>query len=329
MFLLIGDDGNEYGPVDAQELRQWIRDGRANADSLVRRVEETEWRPLGAFSEFLAAPVGARVSQSTHTKVVSLPSDRSSGTNTGRRDLTVFECLGEAWSLLWQGAMPILGATVVMFEVRTLIARMAPFGKWINFLLGGVILGGVFWVCLKQIRRKPGSKLDIFAGVERALIPSILIGLVTGLPWFVAGLFSGIHRSMPDDPGLGLREMFAVLRYGSLPIAFFLHALWVFAFPLAMDRELGVGEALSVSQDKVKESVWRIVGLLAALAGIVGAGFVVFWGLASLAESVEAPKWAMKAMWLIGLLVVVLGIAYYFATVTYAYEQLFVRKRRI
>jgi hypothetical protein len=60
MYKIIGADLKEYGPVSADELRQWIREGRANAQSRVQTEGSAEWRPLSAFSEFAADLAAAR-----------------------------------------------------------------------------------------------------------------------------------------------------------------------------------------------------------------------------------------------------------------------------
>ena len=52
MFKIIGSDGREYGPVSADQVRQWIAQGRANAQTLTQTVGTTEWKPLGSFVEF-------------------------------------------------------------------------------------------------------------------------------------------------------------------------------------------------------------------------------------------------------------------------------------
>lgn len=55
MYKVIGADGKEYGPITANQLRQWVAQGRANALTQVRPEEESEWRPLGTFPEFADA----------------------------------------------------------------------------------------------------------------------------------------------------------------------------------------------------------------------------------------------------------------------------------
>jgi len=53
-YTLIGGDQKQYGPVTEEQLRQWILDGRLNAQSQVKAESDAEWRPLSAFPEFAA-----------------------------------------------------------------------------------------------------------------------------------------------------------------------------------------------------------------------------------------------------------------------------------
>src|SRR5947209_4649585 len=54
MYRIIGADGKEYGPVSAELLRQWIAQGRANAQTRVLAESATEWKPLSEVPEFAA-----------------------------------------------------------------------------------------------------------------------------------------------------------------------------------------------------------------------------------------------------------------------------------
>jgi len=51
-YKIIGADGREYGPVTAEQLKQWITEGRANAQSKVLAEGAAEWKFLGSFPEF-------------------------------------------------------------------------------------------------------------------------------------------------------------------------------------------------------------------------------------------------------------------------------------
>ena len=59
MYRIVGADQKEYGPITADQLRQWIGEGRANGQSLVR-FEDGPWKPLSTFPEFAGetAPIG-------------------------------------------------------------------------------------------------------------------------------------------------------------------------------------------------------------------------------------------------------------------------------
>lgn len=62
MFTIIGADGKEYGPVTAEQVRNWIATGRANLDTKAKASGSTEWRRLGDFAEFAeASPDGPPV----------------------------------------------------------------------------------------------------------------------------------------------------------------------------------------------------------------------------------------------------------------------------
>ena len=59
MYRIIGADGREYGPISAEQVRQWIAESRANASTPTLTEGATEWKPLASIPEFsmlFAAP---------------------------------------------------------------------------------------------------------------------------------------------------------------------------------------------------------------------------------------------------------------------------------
>ena len=54
MYKILGGDGKEYGPIPAETLRQWITEGRANAETQVLPEGAASWQPLGSIAEFAA-----------------------------------------------------------------------------------------------------------------------------------------------------------------------------------------------------------------------------------------------------------------------------------
>jgi GYF domain 2 len=55
MYKIIGVDGKEYGPITVEQVRQWIAEGRANAQTRVLQEGATNWTTIGQLPEFAAA----------------------------------------------------------------------------------------------------------------------------------------------------------------------------------------------------------------------------------------------------------------------------------
>lgn len=51
-YVIIGDNGEEFGPVSADEIRNWISDRRVDAHTLIRREEKQEWKRASEWPEF-------------------------------------------------------------------------------------------------------------------------------------------------------------------------------------------------------------------------------------------------------------------------------------
>lgn len=52
MYKIIGSDGQEYGPVTSEQIRQWVAEGRVNAQTKIRSEGEADWQTLAELSEF-------------------------------------------------------------------------------------------------------------------------------------------------------------------------------------------------------------------------------------------------------------------------------------
>jgi hypothetical protein len=55
MYKILGADQKEYGPVSADQVRQWIADRRVTGRTQVKTEGSTEWKSLSEFHEFDAA----------------------------------------------------------------------------------------------------------------------------------------------------------------------------------------------------------------------------------------------------------------------------------
>jgi hypothetical protein len=55
MYKIIGADQKEYGPITADQLRQWISEGRINASTKVQPEGTMGWKSVSELPEFAAA----------------------------------------------------------------------------------------------------------------------------------------------------------------------------------------------------------------------------------------------------------------------------------
>lgn len=55
MYKIIGANQVEYGPISADQLRQWIAEGRVNAQTPAQAEGDATWRPLSTFPEFASS----------------------------------------------------------------------------------------------------------------------------------------------------------------------------------------------------------------------------------------------------------------------------------
>lgn len=55
MYKIIGGDGNEYGPVNADQLRQWINEKRISAQTKAKLEGATDWQALETIPEFASS----------------------------------------------------------------------------------------------------------------------------------------------------------------------------------------------------------------------------------------------------------------------------------
>jgi TRAP-type C4-dicarboxylate transport system permease small subunit len=76
MYHVQGGDHREYGPLDADQVRQWIREHRLDRSSPARRADATEWQTLGAFAEFSADLSGAGLVASVPPQPDAAPNGR-------------------------------------------------------------------------------------------------------------------------------------------------------------------------------------------------------------------------------------------------------------
>lgn len=51
-YIVMGEDGKEYGPVSAGQVRQWVAEGRLDKKTPVKPTGARDWIFLGDLPEF-------------------------------------------------------------------------------------------------------------------------------------------------------------------------------------------------------------------------------------------------------------------------------------
>lgn len=249
MFTIIGGDGNEYGPVTVDQVREWLASGRANRDTQAKRAGEDQWKRLGDFPEFATATSGGTPPSGTaHVDPKAIADDLISRA----APLDIGGCLDRSWQLLKAHVWPLVGATffVVAAEIVAFAIPVPLVGPLVGWLLGGVFFGGLLNYYLKTARGQPVDFGDAFAGFTVALVPLMLASLLVNLFTFL-GFFLII-------PGIYLL------------VAYF------FTYLLIIDQKLDFWPAMEVSRRVITSQWWRAFALLLLGLIIMQLGLVAF-----------------------------------------------------
>lgn len=235
MFTIIGADQKQYGPATADEIRSWIRDGRADGRTLARSDEAGgDWKPLASFPEFAAYTSAQGVPpRLPGAPVPPVPGNFVPIANTqllaGELDFDLGQCLGHAWEL-W---MNNFGLLTVSCAVIWFLEQVPILGA----LMNGVLYGGLYLVYLKRIRGQPASSGESLAGFSNNFLQLFLVGFVSGLLASLGFLLCGAGW-------------------------IFLKIAWIFSIPLVMDKRLEFWTAMELSR-KVTLRVWfKTFGLM-------------------------------------------------------------------
>jgi hypothetical protein len=278
MYKIIGGDGKEYGPITAEQLRQWIAEGRANFQTQVLPDGATEWTMVAALPEFAdaSAPAAIGAIPAGGAAVLATPE-----TILGRDyALDIGDCISRGWALVKANFWPIVGVSLMIYFINGAINQVLGLpirGALPNMMqnhqvepgailliacvtiigmpISTIFMGGLFKYYLMLIRGEPATVGDAFSGFSY-FAQLALLGLVSGILTLIGYAFCII-------PGL------------------YLNVAWVFAMPLIVDRKMGFWDAMELSRKMVSKH-WFIVfalllvnGLL-AMAGLIACCIGIF-----------------------------------------------------
>ncbi|MGA3006789.1 MAG: hypothetical protein ABSE59_02740 [Opitutaceae bacterium] len=245
MFMIIGGDGKEYGPVPASEVNGWIANGRANLQTRAKKLGDDEtWKTLGDFPEFSPTaaipppPPAARTTTSIEPGPAQFLVD---DLLVRAPKLDIGACLGRGWDLWMDNFGRLMLAYAILVPISVALAFVQIGSMPIaTLILSGIFTAGLYRYTLKLLHGEPASVSDLFAGFSEAPVALISAGLAITL-FTMAGFFFFIL------PGI----YFAVA--------------WTFTYPLILEKKLAFFSAMEVSRRVITRNWWRM--LLLMLAG--------------------------------------------------------------
>ncbi len=254
MYKIIGGDGKEYGPASADQVREWVRQGRANDQTQVRPENDPIWRPLGGLAEFAGVPDAGPLPQPPALEAAPIDADAILAREPR---LDIGACLSRGWGLMRRHFWLTAG-TVSLAFVMQIVVELVPLLGWMAVtVLAMVLWGGVDWLLLKLARGQPACFGDMFSGFSTAFMPLMLLSVIT-MTLTPMGLLLCVL------PGI------------------YLMAIWtLFPALLIMDRKMDFWPAMELSRQVVHKCFWPVIGLavvclLLFLAGLLCVGIGVF-----------------------------------------------------
>lgn len=268
MYSIVGGDGKTYGPVPPSEIERWIREGRADARTKVKRDGENEWRELGSLQDFFPkeVPLPPTLGRAAGPRAFAIQSGLSIGA-----------CLRKAWGAYRQDPWRITGVVILTLLAQFLMNNIPLAGLFLAFLLNGPILGGLYYFCRQSLQGTANGAGDITATIRERFLPCFLVTTVSNLlaaAPLLLGLIPAIALAagaegmdwsqLPERPGLAAAMALPLL--GGFLAMLYLLILWSLAVPLAACSAMDFWEALKTSWHGVRANLLRYFGLLLTLA---------------------------------------------------------------
>jgi uncharacterized membrane protein len=297
-YIIIGSDAQQYGPIGEEELRQWIAEGRLNAQSMAKMESDAAFRPLSAFPEIADALAPAPPRPTAPPRLAG-PADWLARDY----DLSIADCITRGWSLVKENFWPAVGVNLLVMlaifvpnQIISLLTRSTT-----NEMIREhrVTALGVLLIILTSILATP-IYMVLMAGLYKYFLK-----LIRGESATVADAFSGFGPSFGQLILLGLvQTVFVLIGYVfCLLPGLYLNVAWFFAMPLVIDKQMGFWEAMELSR-KVTNKHWFVV-----------LGFLIVYGLLAVSGLIAC---------LIGILVTMpIGVA----ALMYGYESVFAETR--
>ncbi len=284
-YYIVGGDGNTYGPFSADQIRSYVAEGRAGAQTSARSASSPDWLPLSSLPEF-ASLFGSAAPPPAGGAPPLPPPDAGWAPPAGPTD--AIELLKRAWPrfqphignsiavvLLFLIPLVIVCGVVNALSVMVLGYRNVGLAQIptsaVSWVASGIMWAGFYSFFLKLVREGRAEIGDAFAFLKGDPTQPILLGIATG----------AVMSAIPLTLGLFAFGgfLYFVGSLAAMGVAIFLGVCWMFAFPLVIDRRMGFWDAMEASRNTVMRDwgryfvymlvfgVLNIAGVIACLIG--------------------------------------------------------------
>ena len=192
MYKIIGADQKEYGPVTADQLRQWLAEGRVNPQTQVLPEGVTEWTTLGALPEFATASSAAPPAMPSFPAPASAAAALVAGPAIGLIVTAILSVLLLIASLIFKLAGASFLASNQMPNEAWTRVLYGPIGMVSNII--GIVMSCVVLLGAIKMKKLESYGLAMAASII-AMIPCNFPCCFIGLP---IGIWAVVVLSKPE-----------------------------------------------------------------------------------------------------------------------------------
>jgi hypothetical protein len=219
-YTIIGGDKKEYGPVSAEDVGQWIGEGRLNEESLVKTEGDAEFRRLADIPEFAGA-FAAKIPPSPAPSAAPPPFASSTGWEGRDYELDIGGCISRGWTLFKDNMGTFFGAFIL---------------SMLLVIVGSSIIGAILGILVPKIFLTSPVLKQIFNVVVQVVVSLIVGPLFGGIYYIFIQRMRGCPTSV-GDVFIGFQKMFSQLFLGNFAVSFFI-GLCLIPFKLAEAAKL-------------------------------------------------------------------------------------------
>ena len=269
-YYIVGADGKEYGPVNEEDLRSWIDQGRAKETTLCRKGKDGDWKPLWKIINIgtnfeTPQPVQNTVQESNPEVVWDYITLRNQLLQRDAK-ISIGKYISKGWQLMNKRMGLLLGATIVAW----LLVQVASVAA---IVLYGPIMGGLYWIYLCVLRDQHTTFEDLFSGFSHsfkklflAFLYQVLLAIAVALPGLILAILGfaltyaqfdaangDYNQTFPwfIGGGIGFSLLIAIL-----PLMV-LSWLTLYALPIIMEYRLTAWEAVKLSAAIGRRQVFK------------------------------------------------------------------------